>query len=168
MKRLTVLLAAAVICVASAFAESVKTTPVYVIDGKKVEHFDGSQLVGKTIANYHVDDEKNVHVILTAEYVGSKAVKKVSVVQSTRPLKDGESVNRSQDAGYYLPGETVFVLDGKLISVSEFTSLKPSVLSSVKVIKDKDNAEFKKYSVEMKKSSTTGVEPKCVVLVTSK
>lgn len=166
MKRLVSMFAIVAICVASLSAQNVKTDPVYVLNGKKVENFDGSQLVGKTIANYYIDKENNVHVILTGDHVAGKAVKKVSTVQSVRPLKDGESVTSSVDAGYYLSGEAVFVLDGKLVSASEFTSLKPSVLKTVKVIKDKNNADFKKYAAEAKKISN--VEPKCVILATTK
>lgn len=169
MKRTVLFLAIAIISVASLAAENVKA-PTYIINGKKVENFDGSQLKGKTIANYTIIGEgNNVHVILTDDYVASKGgVKKVSVVQSVRPLKDGESITSSVDASHYLPGEAVFVLDGKLVSVSEFTSLKPSALSTVKVIKDKNNADFKKYAEEAKKQSTTGVEPKCIIMATSK
>ena len=169
MKRTVLFLAIAIISVASLAAENVKA-PTYIINGKKVENFDGSQLKGKTIANYYtIGEGTNVHVILTDDYVASKGgVKKVSVVQSVRPLKDGESITSSVDASHYLSGEAVFVLDGKLISVSEFTSLKPSALSTVKVIKDKNNADFKKYAEEAKKQSTTGVEPKCIIMATSK
>ena len=165
MKRTVLFLAIAIISVASLAAENVKA-PTYIINGKKVENFDGSQLKGKTIANYTIDEGTNVHLILTVDYVAGKAVKKVSVFQSVRPLKDGESITSSEDASHYLSGEAVFVLDGKLVSV--FTSLKPSALSTVKVIKDKNNADFKKYAEEAKKQSTTGVEPKCVLIVTSK
>lgn len=171
MKRTVLFLAIAIISVASLAAENVKA-PTYIINGKKVENFDGSQLEGKTIANYTIYticEGTNVHVILTDDYVASKGgVKKVSVVQSVRPLKDGESITSSVDASHYLSGEAVFVLDGKLVSVSEFTSLKPSALSTVKVIKDKNNADFKKYAEEAKKQSTTGVEPKCIIMATSK
>lgn len=168
MKRTVLFLAIAIISVASLAAENVKA-PTYIINGKKVENFDGSQLKGKTIANYTIGEGTNVHVILTDDYVASKGgVKKVSVVQSVRPSKDGESITSSVDASHYLSGEAVFVLDGKLVSVSEFTSLKPSALSTVKVIKDKNNADFKKYAEEAKKQSTTGVEPKCIIMATSK
>ena len=167
MKRTVLFLAIAIISVASLAAENVKA-PTYIINGKKVENFDGSQLKGKTIANYTIDEGTNVHVILTVDYVAGKAVKKVSVFQSVRPLKEGESITSSEDASHYLSGEAVFVLDGKLVSVSKFTSLKPSALSTVKVIKDKNNADFKKYAEEAKKQSTTGVEPKCIIMATSK
>lgn len=168
MKRTVLFLAIAIISVACLAAENVKA-PTYIINGKKVENFDGSQLKGKTIANYTIGEGTNVHVILTDDYVASKGgVKKVSVVQSVRPLKDGESITSSVDASHYLSGEAVFVLDGKLVSVSEFTSLKPSALSTVKVIKDKNNADFKKYAEEATKQSTTGVEPKCIIMATSK
>ena len=167
MKRTVLFLAIAIISVASLAAENVKA-PTYIINGRKVENFDGSQLKGKTIANYTIDEGTNVHVILTVDYVAGKAVKKVSVFQSVRPLKEGESITLSEDASHYLSGEAVFVLDGKLVSVSKFTSLKPSALSTVKVIKDKNNADFKKYAEEAKKQSTTGVEPKCIIMATSK
>ena len=94
MKRTVLFLAIAIISVASLAAENVKA-PTYIINGKKVENFDGSQLKGKTIANYTIGEGTNVHVILTDDYVASKGgVKKVSVVQSVRPLKDGVSSGR--------------------------------------------------------------------------
>ena len=116
MKRTVLFLAIAIISVASLAAENVKA-PTYIINGRKVENFDGSQLKGKTIANHTIDEGTNVHLLLTVDYVAGKAVKKVSVVQSVRPLKDGESITSSVDESHYLSGEAVFVLDGKLVSV---------------------------------------------------
>lgn len=167
MKRTILFLAIAIIGVASLAAENVKV-PTYIIDGKKVENFDGSQLKGKTIANYTIDDATKVHVILTTEKVAGKTVSNVSVCQATRPVKNGSKMTMTYESDVYKPGETVFVFDGKLIYASEFTSLSPSVLSSIEMVSDKTNSKFKKYAEEAKKQLNSGIEPKCVLIVTSK
>ena len=54
MKKTILFLLVALLNFATMSAQEVKKT-IYVIDGKKVENFDGSQLKGKTIVNYTID-----------------------------------------------------------------------------------------------------------------
>lgn len=169
MKRTLLLLAIAVLGVASLAAENVKSSTIYIIDGAKVENFDGSQLVGKTVADYYVDAEKNVHVITTAEHLGNKKVKNVAVIQTRVKVGDSEGGATGKTAtvmGSYKPGEAAFVVDGKLVESSQFMSMPTSGIQSIKIVKDAGSADFKKYAAEAKKA--TGVEPKCIILVTTK
>lgn len=168
MRRTLLLLAMAVIGVASLAAKNVKGSTTYIIDGTKVENFDGSQLVGKTVANYYVDQEKNVHVIITVEHAGGKQVKNVSVVQTRSSVgTNGESnVEPTEFIGYFNPGETAFVMDGQLIDSFKFVGQPTSVVKTMKIVKDTANPDFIKYAAEAKKA--TGVEPKCIIFVTSK
>ena len=65
MKKTILFLLVALLNFATISAQEVKKT-IYVIDGKKVENFDGSQLKGKTIVNYTIDPEHNIHAIFTS------------------------------------------------------------------------------------------------------
>lgn len=62
------LLLTAVLSVAIVSAQEMRETTYY-IDGQIVEKFDGTQLKGKTILNYTIDQETNTHKITTSEIV---------------------------------------------------------------------------------------------------
>ncbi|MBQ0053968.1 MAG: hypothetical protein KBS89_05915 [Bacteroidales bacterium] len=42
--------------------------------------------------------------------------------------------------------ETVYVVDGKVISADEFMTIFPSQIKSMTIVKSKDNPNFKKYA----------------------
>ena len=69
MKRLilTVIFTALLASVSS--AQTTKTVDKYIVDGKEVTHFDGSQLKGKIILNYNLDSTLTgvVHQIKTSD-----------------------------------------------------------------------------------------------------
>ena len=67
MKKTILFLLVALLNFATMSAQEVKKT-IYVIDGKKVENFDGSQLKGKTIVNYTIDSEHNNNNIVSPLY----------------------------------------------------------------------------------------------------
>lgn len=50
-------------------AQDASVNPVYVINGKTVENFDGTQLVGKTIVSYRIHEGK--HIISTLDAVST-------------------------------------------------------------------------------------------------
>lgn len=120
-------------------AQEVKAT--YIIDGQKVEIFDGSQLTGKTITSFTVSG--NVNVVFTTDYNG-QTPNSVKVITSTNPNKDVTveangviSVNECT---------IVYVIDGKVTSSEKFKSMPSSNIESVSIIKFKDDPEFKKYA----------------------
>ena len=167
MKKQILLLLVAVFTVATMGAQETKKT-IYVIDGKQVENFDGSQLVGKTIINYYIDTEHNLHSIITSELTGREDVKSVKVLSTSKVIKSDESVNTgiSTDIIRAEADEIVYVLDDKIVPYSEIQSMSSSKIDSMKVIKDNNNPIFQKISEEYKKKSKTPI--KCVIIITTK
>ena len=167
MKKKILLLLVAVLSVATMSAQETRKT-IYVIDGKQVENFDGSQLVGKTIINYYIDPEHNLHSIITSELTGREDVKNVKVLSTSKVIKSGESVKTgvTTDVIRAEADEIVYVLDGKIVPYSEIQSMSSSKIDAMTVIKDKNNSTFQKISEEYKKKSKTPI--KCVIIVKSK
>ena len=101
------------------------TIIAYAIDGQKIEHFDGSQLIGKKIASYEIvvlnlqgsSEPTLLHSILTEE--GAKNTPPVSV-----------SFRKVDTAG------VVFIVDGTPVSEEEFQTLDPKKISGMEILKD--------------------------------
>nr|MBR6146382.1 hypothetical protein [Paludibacteraceae bacterium] len=167
MKRKILLLLVAVFTVASIGAQETRKA-IYVIDGKQVEKFDGSQLVGKTIINYSIDPKHNLHSIITSDLTGREDVKSVKVLSTSKVIKSSESAKKgfTTDVIHAEADEIVYVLDGKIVPYSEIQSLSSSKIDSMTVIKDKDNSTFQKISEEYKKKNKASI--KCVILITTK
>lgn len=140
MKRIiATTIIAALLSVTSLSAQETKST--YIIDGKKVENFNGSQLAGKTITSYTVND--NIHAIFTTDF-NEQTPTGVKVISATTSDK------RSTDDTIKLRGveghEIVYVIDGKVTSSEKFMSTSTSNIESVSIIKSKDDPDFKKYA----------------------
>ena len=99
------------------------TIIAYAIDGQKVEHFDGSQLIGKKIASYEivvletVGEPTLLHSILTEE--GAKNTPPVSI--SFRKVDTTD---------------VIFVVDGIPVSEDEFQQLDPKKISGMNIFRD--------------------------------
>lgn len=167
MKKSILFLLVAVISVASIHAQETRKA-IYVIDGKQVEKFDGSQLKGKTIVNYSIDPEHNLHSIITSDMTGGKEVKSVKVLSTTKVDRSDASVTSgvTTDVIRAESGEIIYVLDGKIVPYSKIHSMSSSKIESMTVVKDKDNPIFKKLADEYTK--TYKKVPTCVILITSK
>lgn len=148
MKRTIITLLIAVVSFAELSAQSTFKKPTYVIDGQKVENFDGSQLVGKKITAYHIVAESNVHVIMTSEFNDGKPVGSIKVYSTDEGTKIQSFSEPKTYSTKLKPGEMVTVVDGKVIANDEFMKMSSSQIKSMEVIKDKDNAAFKKYAKE--------------------
>lgn len=145
MKRIiTTTILAVLLSVISLSAQEAKVT--YIIDGKKIENFDGSQLTGKTITSYTISD--NVHVVFTSDYNGQTPVS-VKVIGSKQQA-NGFTVSERSEIISVNGNAIVYVIDGKVTSSENFKSMSTSNIESVRVIKSKDDPDFKKYA----KSST--------------
>ena len=84
MKRTILFLLVAILAAATMSAQETKKT-LYVIDGKAVENFDGSQLQGKTIVNYTIDSEHNIHSILTSAFdTKGRTIGKVKILSISK------------------------------------------------------------------------------------
>lgn len=167
MKKSILFLLVVVISVASIHAQETRKA-IYVIDGKQIENFDGSQLKGKTIVNYSIDPEHNLHSIITSDMTGGKEVKSVKVLSTTKVDRSNASVTSgvTTDVIRAESDEIIYVLDGKIVPSSEIQSMSSSKIESMTVVKDKDNPTFKKLTDEYTK--TNKKIPRCVILITTK
>ncbi len=116
----------------------------YIIDGKVIENFNGSQLVGKKIKAYLIEKEKNIHQIFTEDFEFSQTSGNMVRISTQGGEIKSEGVNYD---------ESIIVLDGKVISRKEMETIEASKINSIIVIKHKDHEDFKKYA----KEGTTGV-----------
>lgn len=140
MKRIiATTIIAVLLSVISLSAQEVKAT--YIIDGKKVENFNGSQLAGKTITSYTVND--NVHVVFTTDF-NEQTPTDVKVISSATfdkgPVDD--TIKLRGVEGH----EVVYVIDGKVTSSEKFMSTSTSNIESISIIKSKDDPDFVKYA----------------------
>ena len=111
------------------------TLQQYFINGQRVEKFDGSQIVGKTIEAYTIDD-------IISPYT-HEPVRVHSIVTEDANLPKPSSAIQMRKA----PGQPdpVFVVDGKQITKKEFETLNPAQIQSMTVIKNGTLEEVKKY-----------------------
>ena len=106
----------------------------YFINGQRVEKFDGSQLVGKEIKSYEIDDivspythgPVRIHSIVTADANLPEPSKQIRIVTTQ-------------------PTDPVFVIDGKKVTKKEFEAMNPAKIESMTVIKNGTLEEVKKY-----------------------
>ena len=140
----------------------------YVIDNKKVENFDGSQLQGKTIKSYTVTESKNesrnvvyeLHSIETANSAFSyeKNEKRIEINEpgSKEAATYGEKgeiviisiVNDKDDTADGKISEPLYVIDGKVSDKKDVDVLDVNKIESINVVKDRN--EVKKYTDEEK------------------
>lgn len=135
------LLLTAVLSVAIVSAQEMRETTYY-IDGQIVEKFDGTQLKGKTILNYTIDQETNTHKITTSEIVSQNS-ENVKVLSSTSKVDGLGGQLNTAEAIIASKKDVAYVIDGKPVSFYDMKSLSSSSIKSVKVVKDKDNPDFK-------------------------
>ena len=167
MKRTILCLLVAALSVAPVHAQETKK-PIYVIDGRQVENFDGTQLVGKTIINYSIDAAHNLHSIITSDLTGGKEVRSVKVLSTTKVGRPDHSVTSgvTTDVIRAEADEIIYVLDGEIVPYSEIQSMSSSKIDSITVIKDKGNPAFRKFADRYKTTNKTN--PACVILITTK
>ena len=112
------------------------TLQQYFINGQRVEKFDGSQLVGKKIESYEIDDiispythsPVRVHSIVTK---GANLPKPSSTIQ----------IRRTSDQP-----DPAFVIDGKQVTKKDFEALNPAQIKSMTVIKNGTQEDVRKYA----------------------
>lgn len=163
MKRTILFLLFAVLSVANMCAQNSQKV-LYVIDGKHIENFDGSQLKGKTIISYvisHPGRVYDIHDIRTTEYskgAVNDSVKTIVTDSFSQPYV--EAYAKASDAStktVQVTGkEIIYVVDTKIVSQSEIEKMSPSQIDSMTIIKDKTNSDYIKYSKEAR-SEPTGI-----------
>lgn len=167
MKRTIILLMVVMASVITMSAQEEKKT-IYVIDGKQVENFDGSQLQGKTIVHYSVEPQLNIHNIVTSDVTGGKAVKGVRVI-ATKKVIHKEATDPAETIQEHVQakeGEVVYVMDGKIVPYSEVKNMPTSKVYSMEILKNKQSADYQKYAKEAVESGK--LTPKSIVKITTK
>ena len=124
---------------------------VFIINGKKIENFDGSQLTGKKILSFIVikNDKGDVYNIHTDEILPDSLRNRPYKVSTELHLitKDslaiGNNINKSEKAGKrevevtnfdMLNSKPLIVLDGKE-DTGSFNDIKPGDINSINVYK---------------------------------
>ena len=99
------------------------TVDVYVIDKVMIENFDGSQLKGKTVLNYTITlcDGIRTHNITTHQ----------------RSEKSTSTASKPK---------MIYVVNGKVVSQNELNAIKPDNIKEMRVIKNPDSPEARKYN----------------------
>lgn len=108
---------------------TVLTTPtdtanVYMLNGEKIENFDGSQLRGKAIKDYRIG-------VATDNATGR--VSKIHMI-TTAANEPGFIVNKVSGETSQL-GNVVYVVDGKEVPAMEFAKIKTNNITNVTVLK---------------------------------
>ena len=155
MKKLILL---SVCLFAGALSLSAQKT-IYIIDNATVEHFDGSQLKGKTVSDYKITTSGTgrnaitVHAITTSRSAFSYSFSMTHLDSLRMPdmsdfkyfkadtlvFPNGISVFKNT------PRKVVYVIDGKVSENGDaFRSISPLSIESITVLKD-DSPEAKAY-----------------------
>lgn len=120
------------------------TIIAYAIDGQKIEHFDGSQLVGKKIAAYEIlkldamEGPTILHSILTEEGANKSDLVVINGEkhESDASFKLNGAITISSVDPSFSVDDIVYVLDGKVITADDFKKLDPRGIESITVLKD--------------------------------
>ncbi|WP_293526302.1 hypothetical protein [Prevotella sp.] len=124
---------------------------VFIINGEKIENFDGSQLTGKKILSFNVikDDKGDVYSIHTDEILPDSLRNRPYKVSTELhyitkdTLANGNNLNKSEKAGKrevevtnfdMLNSKPLIVVDGKKYSGS-ISYIKPGDINSINVYK---------------------------------
>ena len=140
MKQITLILSLLSVLVCGSLKAAPLTAPSdtlvqYFINGQRVEKFDGSQLVGKTIEAYTIDE-------FISPYTNSPVRVHSIVTEGANLPKPSYQIRVSPS---YQQIDPVFVIDGKQVTKKDFEALDPMRVESITVVKNGTVEEVKKY-----------------------
>ena len=140
MKQISLILSLLSVLVCGSLKAAPLTAPSdtlvqYFINGQRVEKFDGSQLVGKTIEAYTIDE-------FISPYTNSPVRVHSIVTEDAHLPKPSSTIQMRKAAGQPDP---VFVIDGKQVTKKDFETMNPAQIKSMTVIKNGSLEEVKKY-----------------------
>ena len=140
MKHLSIILSLLLALVsgnlkAASLTAAPDTLQQYFINGQRVEKFDGSQLVGKTIEAYTIDD-------IISPYTNSPVRVHSIVTEGSNLPKPSSTIEIRKASGQPDP---VFVIDGKRVTRKEFENMNPAQIKSMTVVKNGTQEDVKKY-----------------------
>ena len=107
----------------------------YFINGQRIEKFDGSQLLGKQIKSYEIDD-------IISPYTHGP-VRIHSIVTEDANLPEPSQQIRIRTTQQVDPA---FVIDGKQVTKKEFEALNPATIESMTVVKNGTQDDVKQYA----------------------
>ncbi len=132
MKRTITAIILAITLGTFAVAAQGRFTEKYIINGKVVTDFDGSQLVGLQIESYTVDTTKiGRNFLLTHIITTNKLV-----------------INPGNTPRIYPNKNPLILLDGKKIDQKAFSLIEFKDIESINVIKDPNNELVRKYKAQ--------------------
>ena len=153
MKKSILFLLFAVFSVATINAQNSKKV-LYIINHKVVTDFDGSQIMNKTICDYEIDAKSSTHIIFTSDYTKDNKVSSSKIITYSDKVEvvsydnKGNVLAMTRIPQNQSENEIIYVMDGKIVPQSEMQKLSPSQIDSIKVIKDKTDPDYIKYSKE--------------------
>ena len=135
MKRFIITICCAALFMASSSAQTSKTTEKYIIDGREITNFDGSQLKDKVILDYKIEPgtECFVHRITTADSLKNLKVKldgwKIDI-----PKIFDEGANKGKCKLVIKKDKLLYIVDG-VEKKNGLESIDPTNIASVTVFK---------------------------------
>lgn len=107
----------------------------YFINGQRIEKFDGSQLLGKQIKSYEIDD------IISPYTHGPVRIHSIVTEDANLPEPSQQiRIGTTQQV------DPAFVIDGKQVTKKEFEALNPVKIESITIVKNGVQEEVKKYA----------------------
>ena len=116
----------------------------YTIDRKNIPNFDGSQLVGASIAYYDIlvtnENGKVVknHLITTEKYIKDNNIPAPTGITMVRPSSESIIIRET------VPGakeNVIYYVNDKKVDEEKVKEIKPSNIKSITVLKDKAAVE---------------------------
>ena len=116
----------------------------YTIDRKNIPNFDGSQLVGASIAYYDIlvtnENGKVVknHLITTEKYIKDNNIPAPTGITMVRPSSESIIIRET------VPGakeNVIYYVNDKKVDEEKVKDIKPSDIKSITVLKDKAAVE---------------------------
>lgn len=129
------------LCLLAGAATLPAQSTLYVIDNETVEHFDGSQLKGKTIKEYKITTSGTGRNALTVHAISTS--KSPLSFSGTFPSFQADTVLLSKGLKVYqnVPKKVVYVIDGvKQEDASAFQSLSAGDIDSISVLKEGEDS----------------------------
>lgn len=135
MKRLILTAIFAALLASVGSAQTTKTADKYIIDGKEVTHFDGSQLKGKIILNYNLDSTLTgvVHQIKTSDGLKND-INKAQYWNFYVQKKPGKQFKGKFQIRNPYAGTPIYVVDG-VVKKDGLVGISPDHIVSVTVHK---------------------------------
>ena len=116
MKKYIFTIAFALLGITSSMASQADTLRIYSIDGERIPHFTGKELIGKTIKNYHV----NTNVLPAPK----RDVIEIHIITTTPPPAP------KPDPHYLIKGRE------QELTKEEFNKITPSKIRAIEILKE--------------------------------